>query len=296
MKEIYLTSEFFPDENFRNALKKELKISEGSYIGSKLNTKELILDHYDIIDIDGIQYFTSLEKLSLSGNPISTLKYFRDYKINFKNLKYLILSSCKITESHVFPLKHLTRLVYLDVSNNRISEKIFERALNHLPYLEYLDLSSNDVEEFTLDEEVAGNLKFLSISFNPLKKLWTTCFENLEVFRISCQNLSDSGQDVRVAINWSSKNIKELSISDYTLETDLSFIGDLPNITTLYLNDCNLTDISFITRLTKLTKLVFNYKDISDDEIKALSALPNLNTLMINHKIIDDSTLDSLKF
>jgi internalin A len=75
--------------------------------------------------------------------------------------------------------------------------------------------------------------------------------------------------------------------------TDISFLGSLTNLTTLNLNHNQITDISFLGSLTNLTTLHLSWNRITD--ISFLGSLTNLTTLYLcGNQITDISILGSL--
>ena len=70
---ILLDEENFPDDNFRNAIAKELGLAEGSEINEGLIVATIKLDVSDgkITDLSGIEYFTALTTIYCQINQIS---------------------------------------------------------------------------------------------------------------------------------------------------------------------------------------------------------------------------------
>lgn len=92
-------------------------------------------------------------------------------------------------------------------------------------------------------------------------------------------------------------NIKELSITDMTVNADeIAFIGRLPNLQKLTLNNCSLSTISGLEFAKNLTYLDLGNNAIRD--IAPLSKLVNLQTLTMKQNALNDlsalSTLNAL--
>ena len=83
----------------------------------------------------------------------------------------------------------------------------------------------------------------------------------------------------------------ELNLSEYGI-TDISSLGSLTNLTTLYLYYNEITDISSLGSLTNLTTLSLGYNQVTD--ISSLGSLTNLTTLHLINPITDISSLGSL--
>ena len=145
------------------------------------NVTVLWPDDIHLIDVDmssnGLEYLassflgsiTSLEVLNISGNNLyhmESLKEFKYLLTNFKKLKHLYLSENHLT---VIPSKMFTfniNLTMLDLSYNKLTTISFD--LKHLKKLLYLDLRNNDIHY--IESVDLNNLKmFVAHSFKGLK-------------------------------------------------------------------------------------------------------------------------------
>ncbi|MHA1683487.1 MAG: leucine-rich repeat domain-containing protein [Promethearchaeota archaeon] len=122
---------------------------------------ELDLSHNDIIEIENLDSFTSLETLKLDNNAI----------VDVRNLEPLkSLKSLNLGHNHISKIKNLDCLPLLDSLNlfgNNIS-KI--EGLDSLVNLTSLNLGDNNIQEI----EGLGSLlelEFLSLEDNPLREV-----------------------------------------------------------------------------------------------------------------------------
>ncbi len=115
----------------------------------------------------GLEYLPlSIKRLAIDGASIEMIPSFF---CDFKNLEKLSLSSNRLTESSLEPLRGLN-LKLLDLSNNKISE--FPKIVLDLKDIEYLDLSHNQIAELPSELWLLANLKFLGLmgtSVTPMK-------------------------------------------------------------------------------------------------------------------------------
>lgn len=116
----------------------------------------------------GIEDFTALKVLFLTGNPITQLDLNKN-----KNLVWLSADFCQL---HQLQLTECTKLKYLTIQNNNLTAL----DLSSLNNLEVLTASKNN---FTaLDISHNQNLNSLSLSFSKLVSLNTTKNTSLEYF------------------------------------------------------------------------------------------------------------------
>lgn len=110
----------FADVKLRDALMLELGVASNeltkSYLGSITGT--LDLSNYEIEELKGIQYLTSLDGLILRNNKVGSKNQVR-YLRFLTNLEYLDISALSI-EDLPSELSELTNLRYLDISANRL--------------------------------------------------------------------------------------------------------------------------------------------------------------------------------
>lgn len=143
----------FSDQNFEAAVRKAISKPKGEILADDVAAiLELDLRGENIATLQGIEYFTSLERLSCEGNQLTVL----DVKQN-SALKYL---SCDYNQLTMLDLTHDGALEELRCGANRLKS---------------LDISQN-VELKVLDCW-SNELAALDISNNPLLYM-LYCFDN----------------------------------------------------------------------------------------------------------------------
>ena len=240
------------------------------------NLKKLILNYKDLgnEDVEKIKDLTSLEVLSLAGNPkitdISPLE-------NLENLTYLHIGRTSVT--NIKPLANLKKLknLYLGALND-INLKDIE---NIIPNLTALQVSDKALETIV----TCNNITSLNISWSGLTKLPDlTKLEGLETLNISNNNISDlsvvsklvSLKSLKMTkVNSDNKinmpnlnqltNLETLNLdNNYLTSEDLRNISGLKNIKELYLQNNSIRDVSNLANLTTLKNLYLTGNLIKD--------------------------------
>ena len=154
----------FPDTNLQKIILNTLEIDskdEAIDTNKLASIKKLLADNAGIHSIEGLQYCTNLNYLSIAYNNIEDLSpinnstslvmlhiegnnlYDLDELTNLPNLKFLNASNNNI--SNISPLRNFKSLGSLYLFNNRIREAY---SLSGLPLLHELDLAYNNISNF----------------------------------------------------------------------------------------------------------------------------------------------------
>lgn len=204
-------NEKIPDVNFRNFIVKTiLNRNDGtsdifeSDLEILSQIKELNMEkHKQIKNIQGIEYFKSLEKLDISFNEIGDLDVSQ-----LPNLKELYAYQCRLDNIKLCPFG---KLETLDVTLNNLSSLDLEHQL----MLESLSCSNNDLTE--LDVRNCSFLKELYCQFNYLGDLDLS--ENKELNTLYCESYKKLN-------SVTAYNYKSLLDGDvYGEVLDINFIG-----------------------------------------------------------------------
>ena len=275
------------DMNFYNRLVKilETKIqskndTEKTITMTKTNVEsiaEIYLYNQDntdssikITDITGIENFTNLTTLYLSGNSISDISALS----GLTNLTTLYLSGNSIND--IGALSGLTNLTYLYLYNNNISDI---SALSGLTNLTTLYLSGNSINDIGALSGLT-NLTYLDLYNNNISDISALSgLTNLTTLYLSRNSINDIGA-LSGLTNLTTLFLQGSSVSD------ISALSGLTNLTSLYLENNSISDISALSGLTNLTDLSLYGNSISD--ISALSGLTNLTHLGLGGNSISD--------
>jgi uncharacterized repeat protein (TIGR01451 family) len=116
--------------------------------------RELYIDSQGITSLEGIQYFTNLEVLDVSGNYLMSL----DVTL-LDDLEQLYVNNNQLTSLLIEDLHHLEEL---DCSSNQLGALVF----GEMEYLQSVDCSDNNLA--VLDFSGCGNLDQLSCANNTI--------------------------------------------------------------------------------------------------------------------------------
>ncbi|XP_027907088.1 receptor like protein 28-like isoform X2 [Vigna unguiculata] len=122
------------------------------------------------IQLDKIRKLGNLTYLGLSNNNLSVDINYRDVHdpSNYPNLKFLMLSSCKLRGMPSF-LRNQSTLLHLDLADNEIEGSIPHWIWQN-EYLTHLNLSKNFLTSFEGSFwNLSSNLFLLDLSFNQLQ-------------------------------------------------------------------------------------------------------------------------------
>ena len=185
-------------------------------------------------DLEGLQYATSLNSLTIannnSNNGISSLAPLA----NLTNLKKLELDNNKISD--LTPLAKLTSLTELHLNNNNISDI---QPLSSLTNLTHLEL---------------GNNKISDSDTSPLKSLTNLSYLNISGNR-SLTNLNNLSNLT---------SLTELQASDLPNLTDISGIKNSSHLNTVGMARDAISDISVFKGFTGLKSVILDTNHISD--------------------------------
>ena len=138
---IPLTAEYFPDDSFRRYLKVFDENADGTLSGSE-QRKITAIDCYrlDIETVQGIEFFTQLQELSIDDNLISELDLSQNGR-----LQKLSCGRNRLTE---LDLSLNGRLRYVSCEHNMLTEL----NLSNSPQLKVLNCSRNSLPELDVRE------------------------------------------------------------------------------------------------------------------------------------------------
>lgn len=192
--------------------------------------------------------------LTCSGQELEQLAKAMDEVKDVQNVDFSSNSLADVT-----PIKDLSRIVTLNLSNNRIKSVTVFSMDDCFLNLKWLDLSNNKFTEFPAIK--CPKLEYLNISGNKLEKVneaWTG-HENLRVV---------SAVDNRF------KNLAPFKI--------------MPKLEELYLAQNMLTTLSGWESLPALKKLHLRRNKINKIDEEGLPELPELRVINLRHNSFDN--------
>ena len=285
VNDIQVTSDLFPDENFR----KYILTKFGDTISEEeINkTDTMFVDRYGIVSLEGIGIFKNLKTLNCIYNKIEILDlhelenlttlYCEENIIRElilpNSIKELNCQNTRITElklnnlSELVELQcHNTFLKELDLSNNK---KIVDVTAGGCKFLETIKLpEKNETLEIL---SLMGNKKLKEINLSGLSRLTSFILTEGELEKIDLpdsENLTilDLSNNKLKTIDLSkNKNLKDLDLSSNELKTiDLSSNAEIRNLelSSNKLRDLDLSNQKYLEK--------FSMNNIDNNEIGKL--------------------------
>ena len=263
---------------------KEFTVPEGTQSISDLKKipylKKLTINKFNLPDLSFLEGFTKLETLDLSGCrlPAESLQILA----TLPSIENLLISDCGF--STIEPLKEVTTLKRLDLSNNTIRNLT---VLSGMPNLEELNLKHNALTDLSALQGLHG-LKRLDVSFNSLTSLEPLAACSSLTFLDAENNQIESlaGLEDMVSLTYLSVNYNQISHVDR--------LKNLTAMETLKIANNAISDISALAGMTKLDSFYFAHNEIS-----ALPAWPEGSELRIidgaNNKLTSIEPLAVMK-
>ncbi len=240
----------------------------------------LDLPRRNLVSIDGLEHFASLDTLILTENRVGNLS----------------------------PLLELTTLRHLDLDHNEV-ERVF--PLRRLRVLTFLDLAFNQVDDLSVLPRLRA-LKTLNLDANGIRDISPLRGMSLTSLRLVMNEVEDisdlaSLTDL-VSLDLSSNPVTDftslaglIALEELVLEgcqiADVSVLGTLTGLTFLSLNSNEIDDISPLSGLTSLVHLDLRHNELTT--LSALTGFQHLETLALIGNAVDDlsvlSTMPSLE-
>ena len=247
-------------------------IADASQLSAFTGLKHLTVENATASDFSSIGALTQMETLQLSGCILSADTVSAIGKLT--ELKELYLSGCAI--GSIEPLKTLTKLTTLDLSNNNVSSLA---ALSNMKALATLKLHNDPITDIAplsgctaLKElDVSGCSVTSLAALSGMKSLETLNAADNELTSLSalkgCESLK--------TVNASANKITEIAV-----------LTELPALSVF---DGSYNEISAIPQFpssSRLQTINLNYNKVTS--VKGLSGLPYLNYVHLDYNQVSD--------
>ncbi|MBO9202157.1 MULTISPECIES: leucine-rich repeat domain-containing protein [Niastella] len=148
----------FPDPNLQTCLVNRLFGGDNTKVITKniaAQVPSLSCPCMNISNLEGLEYFTSLESLDVSCNKLTDGTFF---------IKLPTLNKLKVSENRLvmLNLQGLSGLRYLDASDNALTSVLLDAG----SYVNFLDLSDNNLTQ--MDITIQNTLNYVDLSNNKL--------------------------------------------------------------------------------------------------------------------------------
>ncbi len=290
----------FVDENFIAALRAFLGIPSGDITyGDVKDITSLSLTFKEIYDIQGIEYFTSLQVLDLTTNfitditSIGALTELRELTLDnnvivdisaldlLLNLESLVMPLNAVVDIEV--IGSLVNLRHLNIHYNQIEDI---SPLSGLSNLIWLDASGNLITDIS---PLTGmtSLQECYLDYNPIEVIPDLDgLDNMIYLSLLDNELTDISGLADLS------NVEVLILKGNQL-SNLSPLANLGSIDILNLNQNQISNTSALSGLLSLTELKLRTNNISDPS--PLAGLVDLELLDLGHNaIVDPSSLCGL--
>lgn len=218
---------------------------------------------------------TQLETLDLSGNKgINGIE-------ELINMKELILNDCSLDNDFLKKLKNMTKLDYLVLSNNNLTDVSELKGMN----IKNLELSGNkgiildtvpiEIERKITEDEYYNDIgTFLGLENCELDDISALRNTNIGTISLAGNPITDlsplKDNENIFSIDVSNTGVSDVSPLNKAMEIylngnkNLSNLEQMENVNSLYLEGCDINDYSFIERLNKLFQIDLKYNNISE--------------------------------
>ena len=263
----------FPDENFRNYLLQNFDADNNGKISDveALKVKRIVASHLNISSLEGIQFFTNLERLYCNDNKLSTL--------NVSKNTVLIQLDCELNKLTTLDLSENMRLKFLKCFNNELT------TLNVSVFISQLECYNNLLS--SLDVSKCSALYFLKSNDNKLTSLDVSGCTALKYLycnnnQLTALNVSDC--IALTNLNCDNNQLPTLDVSKNTALTEFSCIWnqlislDVSKNTALTILSCTYNQLTSldVSGCTALTYLYCNNNQLGSLDVSKCSALYSL--------------------
>lgn len=284
---------YFKDENLKNAILEIIRDVEGDESKNNITTsdiakitsddlpsgKQLNLAGKNITDLSGLQLFLNkgIEWIYLDWNNISDMSILS----SFSTLTKISASGNQVTD--ISFLQNLKNLQNINFNNNKITNI---DCLKNLANLKYVYLDNNQIQNISGLSNL-NNLREISIAGNKITD--AGLLTNLE----SVENIDISRNNIASISNFSNNaTIQKINLN-YNQLVSLQGIENITNLEILSASNNKITDISYLKNLNKLYNLNLNKNEINDISVFTDNSVIEYLYLDANH-ILDTNSLENL--
>lgn len=233
-----------------------------------LNKQEGDWADADLMKIDSLKVSASVQNTNKKVSDLDGIE-------KCLNLKQLLVSLQSISD--ISPLVSLINLERLDIDqNNLITDG---SPLSNLTKLKYLNISENKINNISVLKKLI-NLEYINVLWNPIADISVVSnFKMLREFMGTNLPITD------LSVFSMCTNLEGIFL-DFSKINDISAIKNLIKLQRLELSDNEITDISLLSNLKNLSLLWLGNNKIED--ISVLQGLENLGSIILNNNKISD--------
>ena len=292
-KDVEINETNFPDENFRNCVKKFDKDNNNVLSNEEIVTvTNLDCNNKNIVSLKGVEFFKKLTYLFCASNQLTTLDLSENTALTYLSCNYNQLTTLNLSNN--------TALKYLYCTGNQLTTL----DLSENTALKELSCASNQLTTLNMSENTA--LKELLCNSNQLTTLdlsKNTALTNLSCSANQLTTLDVGASTALTNLSCSANQLKALDLSTNTALKELSCAGN--KLTTLnvsantaledlYCTNNELTTLN-VSANTELKKLSCAGNELTTLDVSANTALTNLSCDSNELTTLNVSTNTALK-
>ncbi len=272
------------------------------------NLKTIYINNTQVINHECIKQLTALQKITLDSlDSLNDLKFLA----NLENIQSLELNDGNRADKWLENLSEFKNLFTLHISgwdlnvnlavlrDNKLKHlKIEElgkeytqiRGINYFPSIEDLEIITEqiDLEDYNL---LINLKKFQLSSLTILNFDHIRRFSLLEELKLDGQHSDLPSLEIIGEL----KNLKKLTLYDFSNVINLNFINELKNLTHFEAKGCQFLEITELGNVSSLKSLTIKSNQTSFD-LTCLSQTTNLNSLKLSYpSLLNLEQLNSLK-
>lgn len=233
--------------------------------------KTLNMASCGIKDISKINELKELTSLDLSEN--TEIKNIDQLNNSVSELK---LDDCNLNE--INSICHLTKLAYISLKNNNL-ENI--NGIEKLNNLYYIDLSGNIIKDFSKIAKINGNSNEEDMMFEDARTLVVedAGIKDISIFN-GLSNISSlylANNEITDLSGFYNNHIYELDLSGNGNLKNIQYLKNLESLFALYLEDCNISDLTEISKLENIGIL-----DLAKNNITNVNKLNSLKLMALS--------------
>lgn len=308
-----------PDKNLKRLLNRQLGNEDDSDISiTELLTITEVSEMYtEIESLEGLQYAANLQTISFNYGNVSDISCFENVQLN--KLRDFNLYSTKVKDISIFETANFPELYYLNISGNAISDLSPLKNVD-FPKLEQAYISNQkitldkvhiqegeSVEIYNIAKDIDGkpitkitngvySAESNTVTWNNIKESTTVNYRFEEYVKFNGKNHTFYGWIyVPVGVDENIINIPDENLRAVINETlynkepsDDVTLAELKNISYLYANNRNITNLEGLQYAPNLTCLDLSGNNIRDFTIFKDLKLTNIETLNVSNNNIEN--------
>lgn len=257
--------------------------------------KDLDLYYLDLSNNSGIKGYEKIKKLcniSLAGCDITDISKLNDLKdlisINLsentqidnidelnENIYELYLSGCNI--ENIKDIMNLKNLTALDLSYNKLQNI---NGIENLDNLQYINLSGNKIRDFSNINNISEKYSDDEFVNERVLVVEDAGIKDISIFNglSNITSLYLAKNDITDLSGFYNNNIYELDLSENKNLSNIQYLKNSENLMALYLEDCDLDDITEVSKISNNMYIL----DLAKNNITNVDKLNHLDLMALS--------------